>query len=125
MDEDENPMASNLKISLSDAISAMEKAYASLSAATDIALHERAETARARSEAEQELSRGWQAHTEALETTCTQLTSENDFLKADNLRLSNQLQALQRDYLELQRSAGDVIGSLDRSVRQLDLILEH
>ncbi|MDX2095100.1 MAG: hypothetical protein SFW64_04085 [Alphaproteobacteria bacterium] len=118
-------MTSNAKITLNDAILAMERAYARLSAATDIAVHERAESARTREAAQQEISLSWQAHAAQLETALTQATAENEFLKEDNLRLSNQLQELQRDYLELQKTAGEVVGRLDNTVRQLDLILEH
>lgn len=118
-------MTSNSKITLNDAIAAMEHAYARLSAATDLAVAERASSA-ARDEAvQQEISLSWQAHASDLETSLAQATSENEFLKADNLRLSNQLQQLQLDYLELQRTAGDVVGRLDSTVHQLDLILEH
>ena len=118
-------MTSSSKVTLNDAIAAMENAYARLSAATDVAVHERNESAAKREAAQQEISLSWQAHASQLETSLAQSTSETDFLKSDNLRLSNQLAQLQRDYLDLQQSAGDVIGSLDRSVRQLDMILEH
>jgi hypothetical protein len=118
-------MVSNEKVSLNEAITAMEKAYQRLSAAADIAVHEREGAVAAREAMQQEISLSWQAHSAQLENDIAQLTAQNDFLKEDNLRLSNQLQHLQQDFLELQRSAGDVIGSLDRSVRQLDLILEH
>jgi chromosome segregation ATPase len=125
MVKDEGSMTSNSKISLNDAIVAMERAYARLSAATDATAAERAHVAANREALQAELTAGWQAHTASLETTLTQAQSENEFLKADNLRLSNQLQQLQQDYLELQNTAGDIVGRLDQSVRQLDLILEH
>ncbi len=118
-------MASTSKISLNDAIAAMEQAYSALSGATDRALAERAHFAALAEATQAELTEQWRAHADQLEMRLTQSESENSFLKEDNLRLSNQLQALQREFLELQRSTGDVIGSLDRSVRQLDLILEH
>ena len=118
-------MTSSPKITLNEAISAMEQAYARLSAATDIAVHEREQAAQKREAAQQEISLSWQAHASQLETSLTQAASENDFLKQDNLRLSNQLQQLQRDYLELQKTAGEVVGRLDSTVAQLDLILEH
>jgi len=118
-------MTSNAKITLNDAISAMEKAYSRLASATDIAVHERNQSAALREASQNEISLSWQAHASQLETTLTQATSENEFLKQDNLRLSNQLQALQRDYLELQTTAGTVASRLDSTVRQLDLILEH
>ena len=118
-------MTSNEKITLNEAISAMEQAYARLSAATDIAVHARSESVRQREAAQAEISLSWQAHASELETSLSQSMSENEFLKQDNLRLSNQLQQLQRDYLELQKTAGDVVGRLDSTVAQLDLILEH
>ena len=118
-------MASNDKISLNDAIAAMERAYARLQAATELAVEERAQSAAQREETQAEITRTWEAHTEALETELAQATSQNGFLKRYNLGLSNQLQQLQQDYLSLQRTAGDVVGRLDGTVRQLDLILEH
>ena len=117
-------MASTTKITLNDAISAMERAYAQLEAATDIAVYERAQSAANREAAQQEISLSWQAHSAQLETALDQATSENDFLKSDNLRLSNQLQKLQGEYLELQATAGSVVTRLDSTVRQLDLVLE-
>ncbi|MFZ4540903.1 MAG: hypothetical protein ACOYNL_03700 [Rickettsiales bacterium] len=118
-------MTSNEKVSLNEAISAMERAYARLEAATDIAVHAREQSAADREAAQQEISLSWQAHSSQLETSLAQATSENEFLKQDNLRLSNQLQQLQKDYLELQTTAGTVASRLDSTVRQLDLILEH
>lgn len=118
-------MTSNAKISLNDAIAAMERAYARLSAATEVAVEERVQAAEQREAAQAEITNSWAAHTAQLETALAQATSENEFLKEDNLRLSNQLQQLQQDYLELQKTAGDIVGRLDNSVRQLDLILEH
>lgn len=123
--KDEGTMTSNSKISLNEAIAAMEKAYAKLAAAAELAALDRSEAA-VKSEASQaELTASWQTHSQGLETSLTQAASENEFLKADNLRLSNQLQQLQQDYLELQRTAGDIVGRLDSSVNQLDSILEH
>ena len=118
-------MTSNSKISLNDAITAMENAYARLSAATDVAVQEREQSAAKREAMQAEITRSWEAHTSDLETSLAQAHSENQFLKEDNLRLSNQLQQLQQDYLELQQTTGDVVGRLDAGVRQLDLILEH
>ena len=118
-------MSSNAKITLNDAIFAMERAYTKLEAATDIAVYERAQSAANREAAQQEISLSWQAHASQLETSLTQALSENDFLKQDNLRLSNQLQQLQSDYLELQSTAGSVANRLDTTIRQLDLVLEH
>lgn len=117
-------MTSNSKTGLNAAIAAMENAYARLSAAADAAVVERGEFA-ARSEASQtEITNSWASHTTQLETNLAQATAENEFLKADNLRLSNQLQQLQQDYLDLQSTADDVVGRLDTTVRQLDMMLE-
>ena len=118
-------MTSNSKISLSDAIAAMERAYARLEAATAIAVHERAASAAQREAVQAEISQSWQEHSSQLETALADVTSENEFLKEDNLRLANQLQTLQRDYLGLQEAANHAAGRLDASVKQLDLILEH
>jgi chromosome segregation ATPase len=123
--KDEGSMTSNQKITLNDAIAAMERAYTRLSSATDVAVYEREQSAAQRETVQQEISLSWQAHTNQLETALTQANSENEFLKQDNLRLSNQLQQLQKDYLDLQTTAGTVASRLDSTVRQLDLILEH
>ena len=118
-------MTSNTKITLNDAISAMERAYTQLEAATAIAVHERGQAAAQREAAQQEITLSWQAHSAQLENALEQAMAENEFLKTDNLRLSNQLQALQQEFLELQSTAGHVANRLDTTVRQLDLILEH
>lgn len=59
------------------------------------------------------------------EAKLVQATSENKFLKEDNQRLGNQLQALQKDFLELQKAALSTVNQLDASVKQIDLLLEH
>ena len=118
-------MSSNAKPTLHDAIAAMESAYARLAAATDIAIEERTQAAGRREAAQQEISLSWQSHASELETALTQATAENEFLKTDNLRLSNMLQKLQADYIELQSTAGDVVTRLDSTINQLDFLLEH
>lgn len=118
-------MTSNSKITLNDAIAAMEQAYTRLQAATDTAIYERAQSASNREAAQAEITASWQSHVAHVETTLADVMAENDHLKADNLRLSNQLQQLQQDYLDLQSAAGSVATRLDTGVRQLDLILEH
>jgi chromosome segregation ATPase len=123
--KDKGSMTSNSKITLNDAIAAMESAYARLAAATDIAVYERANVAAQREALQQEISQSWQEHSGQLEAALAEATSENEFLRQDNLRLSNQLQQLQKDYLELQTNTGHVVTRLDNTVRQLDLILEH
>jgi chromosome segregation ATPase len=60
-----------------------------------------------------------------LESLIGESNAEGDFLRGDNTRLSNQLQELQQDYLDLQEAASTTVERLDTSVRQLDLILEH
>ncbi len=118
-------MTSSSKITLNDAIAAMESAYARLAAATDIAVHERSHVAAQREALQHEITQSWQQHSGQLEAALAESTSENEFLRQDNLRLSNQLQQLQKDYLELQTNTGHVVTRLDNTVRQLDLILEH
>lgn len=118
-------MASNSELALQAAVSAVERAFARLDAAADTMLHARAESAANRETVQIELTQSWQAHAAELEASMANLENENSFLKEDNLRLSNQLQQLQRDYLELQQTAEKAVGRLDASVKQLDLILEH
>ena len=118
-------MTSSSKVTLNDAIAAMESAYARLAAATDMAVHERAQAASLREAAQHEISQSWQEHSAQLEAALTESTSENEFLRQDNLRLSNLLQQLQQDYLELQSTTGQVVTRLDSTVRQLDMMLEH
>lgn len=118
-------MASGSTSPLNEAFSSLSNALAQLEAAVDIATHERAQSAARREEAQAEISANWQAHNNQIEATLADIQSENNFLKEDNLRLSNQLQQLQRDYLELQQAAGNALTRLDGSVKQLDLLLEH
>lgn len=117
-------MASHEKISINDAVAAMESAYARLAAATDIAVHERAQSAAQREAMQQEISLSWQATASELETALSQAQSENEHLKSETARLSNQLATLQRDYLELQQTAGDVVARLDDTVVRIDTMLE-
>lgn len=118
-------MISNSKTTLNDAIRAMESAYVKLAAATDIAVHERAQSAAAREAAQASITQSWREHSAELEAALNDANADNAFLRQDNQRLSNQLAQLQQDYLELQSTTGMVAARLDSSVRQLDLILEH
>ena len=93
-------MASTSGQSLQAAVSTLERAFARLDAAVDISLHTRSESAASREAAQVELTQSWQAHAAQLETLVTGLQGENEFLKEDNLRLSNQLQQLQKDYID-------------------------
>lgn len=111
--------------SLNDAFARLSHALSTLEAAADVAAHERAQSSSAREDAQAQISAGWQEHTVQLEAAMATLQSENDFLKQDNLRLANQLQQLQRDYLELQQAAGNALTRLDGTVKQLDLLMEH
>ena len=52
------------------------------------------------------------------------ITSQNRFLQEENQRLSNQLQALQKEFLALQEAANLTINRLDDSVNSLDRMLE-
>jgi len=118
-------MASGSETPLHAAFAALSDALARLEAQAEITAHERAQNTASRENAQAELSANWQQHSAELEATVAELQSENQFLKEDNLRLSNQLQQLQRDYLELQESAGNALLRIDGTVKQLDLLLEH
>lgn len=118
-------MASPSEQSLSNAISAVEQALARLDAAAEMAIAQREQSAAARELVQDEITQSWQQHTAELEGTLASVQSENAFLKADNLRLTTQLQTLQREYAALQKIAGEAAGRLDATVQQLDLILEH
>lgn len=118
-------MASSSSHSLQQAVSVMERAFLRLHTAAETAAHDRLQSAANRESMQAELTQTWQRHTAEIEARLAQSESENQFLKADNLRLSNQLQALQRDYLELQKLSDHTAVRLDSSIKQLDLILEH
>lgn len=118
-------MTSDSKISLNDAITAMERAYERLAVAAELAALDRAEAATRQEAVQQEITGSWEKHTADLETEIAQVRAENEFLKSDNVRLSNQLQQLQKEYVGLQSTATDIVSHLDGTVRQLDLILEH
>ena len=110
---------------LQAAVSTLERAFARLDAAVNNSLHHKAQNVANREAAQTELNQSWQAHVAQLETMLTGLQGESEFLKEDNLRLSNQLQQLQSDYIELQHMAEHTVGRLDASVKQLDMLLEH
>jgi hypothetical protein len=118
-------MANSSDSSLNQAFTVLSEVLGRLEAAADVAAQERAQSAAAREGAQAEITASWQEHTAQIEADLAALQSENSFLKEDNLRLSNQLQQLQRDYLELQASAGNALNRLDVTVKQLDLLLEH
>ncbi len=111
-------MASGSENTLNQAFAALSDALARLEASAEIAAHERAQSLASREDAQAEVAASWEAELQGIQ-------SENTFLKEDNLRLSNQLQQLQRDYLALQETAGSALGRLDGTIKQLDLLLEH
>lgn len=118
-------MASNSVVSLQAAISAVERSLARLDSVADISVHERNQSAANREAAQSEINASWQQHHAQLETTLAAAHAEAEHLREDNLRLSNQLANLQQEYLTLQNIAGQTVGRLDATVKQLDLILEH
>ena len=111
-------MANGSENSLNHAFAALSEALARLEHAAEHAAQERAQAQGARDAWQAESNAAWDAQWQEIQ-------SENTFLKEDNLRLSNQLQQLQRDYLALQESAGSALARLDGSIKQLDLLLEH
>jgi|GEM_PF-2222633 len=118
-------MASGSDTPLHAAFAALSDALARLEAQAELAAHGREQLLASREHAQAELSANWQQHSAELEAALAELQSENQFLKEDNLRLSNQLQQLQRDYLQLQESAGNALLRVDGTIKQLDLLLEH
>lgn len=121
--EPENPMADHEHSPLNSAITAMENAYARLEAAVEEATQAKQQSVSLREAVQLEISTSWQQHSAGLENQIDELQSENEFLKQDNLRLANQLQTLQQEYLELQSMTGTAISRLDGAVQQLDLML--
>lgn len=118
-------MASGSENSLNQAFAVLSDALARLEASAEIAAYERAQSLDAREDAQAEITAGWQQQLAEKDASLAEIQSENTFLKEDNLRLSNQLQQLQRDYLALQETAGNALGRLDGTIKQLDLLLEH
>ncbi len=118
-------MASNSESSLNTAINAVTAALDRLEAGVVTALAERNQSAAARETIQSELTASWETHSTRIEAELTEAQEENSYLKEDNQRLSNQLQQLQQDYLDLQTTASGTAKKLDRSVKQLDLILEQ
>lgn len=59
------------------------------------------------------------------ETTLSATHAEQDRLVRDNQRLSNELQQVQLDFLQLQEAAAATVARLDNSVEHIDRILEH
>ncbi len=66
-----------------------------------------------------------QQHAASAEGSLEALAEENRFLKDDNLRLTNQLQGLQAEYVALKETASLTLGRMDATITQLDMLLEH
>ncbi len=118
-------MVSASQQSLNNAITAVDAAFDTLEAAIAVSLIQRSQSAASSEAVQAELTVSWEAHSAKLEAEMTELHEENSFLKDDNQRLSNQLQQLQQEYLALQNIASGTVRKLDKSVKQLDLMLER
>ena len=66
--------------------------------------------------------KSWESHCATLEADLASARDENEALKKENAALSNQLQVVQRDYVELQKLATSVADKLDEKATQLELI---
>jgi len=119
-------MASNTHPApLPQAFDALSRALQRLEAAAAASAARVQSSALDRETVQSEITLSWQQHCATVESERDALSEENVFLKEDNLRLSNQLQALQEEYLALQHTAGHVIQRLDGAISQLDLLKEH
>jgi len=116
-------MPSHSQTTLQAAFSAVNRAFANLEVAADIALEDRTQSAATREAVQAELTQSWQKHTADLQASLAEATSEMDFLRDDNMRLANQLNQVQQQYVALQKVAGAAVKKLDTSVQQLDLVL--
>lgn len=65
---------------------------------------------------------GWIERMDELEADIASLRDENETLRAENAKLSLQLQEMQQDYLELQDMANNAADLLDRKAEQLELM---
>lgn len=117
-------MASASSLTLKAAIEAVGTAFDKLEGAVAYAQSERHNSAEARESVQQEITAGWERHTAKIEADLAEAQAEASFLKEDNSRLSNQLQDVQQELLDLQTTATRTMKKLDTSVKQLDLILE-
>ena len=118
-------MASDSQIDLKSAASAASSALARLEAAVAIAAAERAASADVREQLQAEITAGWQSKCAALETERDEAQLEMELLREETQRLSNQLNTLQQEYLDLQTTASSTLTRLNASVSQMDLLLEQ
>ncbi len=110
---------------LPSALEAVSTAFDKLEAAVAYAQAERNNAVEAKESIQAEITASWEAHSAKLEADLAETQAETGFLKDDNARLSNQLQDMQQELLELQTTASSTMKKLDGSVKQLDLILER
>lgn len=110
---------------LIQAFSTLSKALKRLEDAAAYSTSRQKNVARGAESMQAEITASWETHTAELASNIAALTEENAFLKEDNIRLSNQLQALQQEYISLQEAAGQTLNRLDGSIKQLDMLLEH
>lgn len=111
--------------SLSSAMEAVSSAFDKLEAAIAYAQAERHNAVEAKESIQAEITASWEAHSAKLEADLAETQAETSFLKDDNTRLSTQLETLQHELLALQTTASGTMKKLDKSVKQLDLILER
>lgn len=100
-------------------------AFDKLEAAIAYTQAERHNASEATEAVQAETTASWEAHSAKLEADLAEALAETHFLKEDNTRLSNQLADMQQELLALQTTASGTMKKLDKSVKQLDLILER
>ena len=88
----------------------------------EYAVQQRVSAGGANTEEMEALNESWGRHCEALEADIHSLRQENEWLREENAQLSNQLQQLQQDYLELRKLSESVAGKLEQKAEQLDLL---
>lgn len=88
----------------------------------EYAVQRRASAGGANPEEMEALNESWGRYCEALEADIHNLRQENDGLREENAELSNQLQQLQQDYLELRKVTESVASQLDKKAEQLELL---
>ena len=109
---------------LSAAFELLSNSRSRLEAATVIVTEKQKQSAHMKESAQAEITASWQRHSDESIQQRDEMTEENAFLKTDNIRLSNQLQELQQEYLQLQQAAGNVVNKLDNTISQLDMLKE-
>ncbi|MBN67537.1 MAG: hypothetical protein CMM94_08250 [Rickettsiales bacterium] len=72
----------------------------------------------------EEATRDYAERVSILEAECDNFTQENEALREENIRLSNQLQQLQDEHIQLKQVTDKATEKLDSTIKQLDLIAE-